>query len=461
MRTPIRHGLIAAAVLSLLALVSCGKDEQEAQKFNRASDENFKRDMSELTSFKLANGVTVYLQEERTDNTVAIEAVYRAGYTRDPKGKVQLAHLTEHMAMHCATGPYKAGESMSLVKDTKGMIAAETVADFIHIDYVVDVKRLDETLAIEASRLKELNCDQAILDAQAKEVVEEVPKSLQSRGGNLSRVSIGALTHIMDFGLTHVPMLSGVSKLSLEDVRQFHDSYYRPDDMILVLIGNFKKPEAEALVRKHFESIPSRPAPPDPPSTLTRSTRATWDIPTPVTFFVAPGPFEDTKEQLILTMFGSFVQQLFSQSPDVYENCRAVYTSNQSYAVGRLPFFIFVQAKDGFNTDIVAPALFTRLDQAIEALEDDSRIELVKTGMTSFVTSSGLQADEPDYPMMHFQVIGQEALNVCLKHMVLDGRTPGEFIAEIAGITPEQFRAVVKKHLDRKRLLTVSIEPRS
>lgn len=461
MRTPIRHGLIAAAALSLLAVVSCGKNEQEAQKFNRASDETFKRDMSDVTSFKLSNGVTVYLQEERTDNSVAIEAVYRAGYTRDPKGKVQIAHLTEHMAMHCATGPYKAGESMNLVKSTKGMIAAEAVADFIHVDYVVDATRLDETLAIEASRLKELNCDQSTLEAQAKEVVAEVPNSLQSKNANLSRVSIGALTHILAHGQTHVPMLSAVGKLTLQDVHQFHDSYYRPDDMALVLIGNFKKAEAEALVRKHFEPIASRPAPPDPTIVAERSIRATWDIPAQVSFFVASGPVTDPKERLILTMFGSFLQQLLSQSPDVYENCRAIYTTNQTYPVGRLPFFIFVQAKEDFNTDIVTPALFTRMDQAIEALDDDSRIEMVKTGTSSFVTSSGLQLDEPDYPMMHFQVIGQEALNVCLKHMVLDGRTPEEFTAEVVSITPDEFRAVVKKHLDRKRMLTVTIEPRN
>jgi hypothetical protein len=97
----------------------------------------------------------------------------------------------------------------------------------------------------------------------------------------------------------------------------------------------------------------------------------------------------------------------------------------------------------------------------VQALDDDRRVELVKTGMISFVTSSGLQADEPDYPMMHFQVIGQEALNVCLKHMVLDGRTPDQFADEIQAITPDEIRAVVKKHLDREKLLTITFDPRS
>jgi predicted Zn-dependent peptidase len=461
MRTPIRTGLVVAAACFLVAAVSCGKNEQEAQKFNRADEENYQRDMSELTSFKLANGISVYLQEERTDNQVAIEAVYRAGYTRDPKGKVGLAHLAEHMAMYCATGPYPSGATMSTVKEHRGMIAAEAVADFIHIDYVVDASRLDETLAIEASRLKELKCDQATLDAQVKDVTDEFDRSLESRGGNLSRVSMGALTHIVYYGERHVPMIAGLKKLTLEDVHRFHDTHYRPDDMVLVLIGNFQKADAEALVRKHFESIPSRPASPDPEITLTRAVRATWDIPTQVTYFVNPGPFKDAKERLILTMFGSYLQTLYTTAPDVYQNCRAVYTSNQTYSVGRLPFFIFVQAREGFGTDIVTPALLTRLDEAIQSLDDDVRVEQVKTGLLSFVVSSGLKADEPDYPMMHYQVIGQEALNVCLKHMVLDGRTPDQLAEEVNAITPDEFRAVVKKYLDRKSLLAVSIEPRS
>jgi predicted Zn-dependent peptidase len=461
MRTPIRAGLVLAAFASLLSALSCGKNEQEAQKFNRASDETFKRDMSDLSSFKLSNGITVYMQEERTDNQVAIEAVYRAGYTRDPKGKVQLAHLTEHAAMYCASGEYKAGELMSKVKEKKGMIAAEAVADFIHVDYVVDASNLEEALAIEASRLKQLSCDQAVIDAQKKDVVAEFDKSLSSPSGTLTRVSLGALTHILYYGERHVPMKAGLDNLTVDDVHKFHDQHYRPDDMALVLIGNFKKPEAEALVRKHFESIPSRPASPEPKLAVSRSTRATWDVPTQVTYFVAPGPYADAKERLILTMFGSYMQQIYSQSADVYENCRTVYVSNPSYPVGRLPFFIFVQAKDGFNTDLATPALFGHIDQAIQSLDDDRRVELIKTNLVSFVTSSGLKPDEPDYPVMHFQVIGQEALNVCLKHMLLDGRTPDQFADEVNAITAEEFRTVVKKRIDRNALLNITIDPRT
>lgn len=248
MRT-LRLAAIAAAAACGFFALSCQKNENYSQHFNKASDEKFHRDMSDLSSFKLANGITVYLQEERTDKQVAIEAVYRAGYTRDPKGKVQLAHLTEHMAMHCASGPYKTGETMSIVQDHKGMISAEALADFIHVDYVVDNDKLDQALAIEASRLHDLTCDKATLDQQAKDVVGEFDKSLKDPKATLTRVSLGALSQIIYYGQTQIPMVAGVSKLTLADVKQFHDEHYRPDDMVLVLIGNFKKAEAEAMVR--------------------------------------------------------------------------------------------------------------------------------------------------------------------------------------------------------------------
>jgi predicted Zn-dependent peptidase len=446
--------MILALATSFLAALSCGKDEEYSQQFNKASDENFKRDMSDLTSFKLSNGGTVYLQEERTDNSVAIEVVYRAGYTRDPKGMVQVSHMTEHMALHC-------GNSMELVKDSGGKIAAEALADFIHVDYIVDAARLDETLAIEASRLKELSCDEATLKAEAKAVANEFPNSLANPRGNLTRISLAALSQIIYYGQTHVPMTAGIAKLKLDDIHRFHQSYYRPDDMVMVLIGNFKKAEAEALVRKHFEAIPSRPAPPEPTIVIKRSVRATWDVATSAVYFVAPGPFPDVKERLILTMFGGYLQGAFANSPDVYGACQATYTSNQTYPVGRLPFFMFIQAKEGSTAEAVVPVLFARVDQAIQSLDDDKMVEMVKTQMLGFVTTSGLQPDEPDYPMMHYQVIGQEALNVCLKHMVLDGRTPEEFADQVNSITPDEFRAVVKKRLDRSALLTISIDPRT
>jgi len=44
--------------------------------------------------------------------------------------------------------------------------------------------------------------------------------------------------------------------------------------------------------------------------------------------------------------------------------------------------------------------------------------------------------------------------------MLLDGRSADEFAAAVQAITPEEFRAIVKKRLDRSKLISVSIDTR-
>ena len=454
----IRAGFILLAAASLTVVASCGKDEQEAQKFDRADVVGFKRDMSDVSSFRLANGITVYMQEERTDQQVAVEVLYRSGYTNDPKGKVQLAHLTEHMAIHCGMGEYAPGESYKSVTTDKGMLNAEAASDFIHIDYIVHNSRLEHALSVEADRLRGINCDDQTLRDQKKNVIDEFDRTLSDPRGVLTRFGLIALCQI-GFGQTHVPISAGVANLTVEDVERFHASYYRPDDMVMILIGNFQKAEAEALVRKHFESIPARPTPSLPPLDLKRSTRATWDINGNGIYYIAPGPFETFREQIVLAMFGAYFAQVLNTAQDVFSVCQTTYCSNQVYRVGRVPFFIFAQPKPGVASTEVTPVIFSHLEQVLGAL-DDRRVESIKTGMVSFVNTSMLKPDVADYPLMHHQVIGQEALNIGIKHILRDGRTVEEFTSEIQSITPDEVRAVLNRHLARSAMIEIDIAPR-
>ncbi|MCI0451988.1 MAG: hypothetical protein L0Z51_06285, partial [Candidatus Latescibacteria bacterium] len=117
----IRAGAIALAAAGLF-ISACQTDQQEAEKFSRADADNFRRDMSAMSSFTLANGVTVYVQEERTDDRVAIEILYPAGFMVEPKGEPQISHLTEHMAIYCAMGDYAPDAALAAIQKDRGML---------------------------------------------------------------------------------------------------------------------------------------------------------------------------------------------------------------------------------------------------------------------------------------------------------------------------------------------------
>jgi predicted Zn-dependent peptidase len=69
--------------------------------------------------------------------------------------------------------------------------------------------------------------------------------------------------------------MSDLSAASLEDVVNFHKTYYAPNNAVLCIVGDFNPDELMVKIRKYFESIPSQPAPApvvvqEPPQTAER-----------------------------------------------------------------------------------------------------------------------------------------------------------------------------------------------
>jgi len=455
--TRVAAAALAAAIIT--AALSCQKDDQEAEKFERADLETFQRDMSELSSFELANGITVYLQEEHTTNQIAIETLYPAGFMDEPKGIPQLSHVTEHLTVYCASGPFGPEEAWDLLRTDRGMANAETLGDFIHFDYVVKTSHFEDVLRVEAARLGGMTCDEAILKREQDKVVSEIDQTLDNPKLPLTKFAMMALNQAMNYGQMRVDIREGAKRVTMAEVERFQRDYFRPDDMVMVIIGDFKKADAEALVRSHLESIPRRPAPPVSVPRLARDLRATWDVSASAIYYVAPGPYDDYRERLVLSLFGSFLNQFMNSSPALYGGKQLVYCTNQVYRVKEMPFFLYAQPTAGRTVAEVGPLLLQHLDGALKLLDEDSRVDGIKAGATSFMTSSMLKPDTPDYPMSHHQVIGQEALNVGIRHRLREGRTTDEFVAEVNAITPEQFRSIVKSRLARAKLFEVTFLP--
>ncbi len=455
-----RAGAVALAAATLF-LSSCQADQQEAEKFNRADAENFRRDMSAMTSFSLSNGVTVYVQEERTDDRMAIEVLYRAGFMVEPKGRPQISHLAEHLAIYCASGDFATDASLAAIQQDHGMLNAEAVADFVHIDYILAGTRLEEVFQIESERLRAIRCDQATLAREAGKVTGEIDNVMNDPKGVLTKFAMMAFNQAYRFGQRHVPIRAQAATYTIDDIHRFHDSHYRPDDMVLVVIGNIKAADVETLARKYFESVPRRPAPEMAKPVLTRSTSATWDIDTEVVYLVAPGPYQSDRDRLILTMFGAFLHQSMNTTQEVYGVCRSLYCSNQVYRVADLPFFVFAEPGDGHTASEVSGILVSHVEHAIAMLDDDALVTSIKSNIVSFVTASMLKPDTPDYPLAHHQVIGQEALNVGMKHLLREGRSAEDFTAQVNAITADEMRATVRKYVARDRLIRITFGPRT
>jgi zinc protease len=208
-----------------------------------------------VESFTLANGLVVALVPDAYANLVSVDVRYRVGAADDPPGKTGLAHIVEHMLFKPRAEP--GGPTLDNLLAIAGLSHnAETSWDATHYHEVALTAKLDDLLAIEATRMGGgcAGLDQTSFDHELAVVTQEIAQ----RGTHplLDAVlgDVFGVTHRYAYGLGGRD-LAGVT---LADVCSFVDAHYGPGQAILVIAGRFDPDATRRMLATRFASIPRR-----------------------------------------------------------------------------------------------------------------------------------------------------------------------------------------------------------
>jgi zinc protease len=207
----------------------------------------------------LANGLQVYTVQDRSTPTVAIQVWYHVGSKDDPPARSGFAHLFEHM-MFKATKNMPSEMLDRLTEDVGGFNNATTFGDVTPYYEVVPSNYLETLLWAEAERMGSLNVEEANFKSE-REVVKE-----EFRSGVLAP-PYGKFWYAIEkssfekhpYNRPGIGSIEDLDAATLEDVRKFHDTFYRPDNAVLIVVGDFDQTQADGWIDKYFSPIP-RPA---------------------------------------------------------------------------------------------------------------------------------------------------------------------------------------------------------
>jgi predicted Zn-dependent peptidase/predicted Ser/Thr protein kinase len=216
-----------------------------------------------LEQFTLPTGLPVVLSPDRASPTFTLAVAYRAGLRRDTPGHTGLARLVVH-AMYQGSPNVAPNEYRDLVSGAGGSTNGGLTPDVAIFWVTLPANQLDLALFLEADRMRGL--------AITPEGVNAARASLlQERAGVMNRGYIASLFRFMPMIFDnpvnqYSPYGSAdeVSRATVEDVRQFYQTYYTPSNATLALMGDFDSGKARERIRNYFESIPTRAAPPSP-----------------------------------------------------------------------------------------------------------------------------------------------------------------------------------------------------
>ena len=204
----------------------------------------------------LANGLQVYESLDRSTPNVTVQVWYGVGSKNDPAGRSGFAHLFEHM-MFKATKDLPAESFDRLTEDVGGLNNASTNDDFTNYYEVVPASQLQRMIWAEAERMGSLVIDEANFKSERDVVKEELrQRVLASPYGRLFALYLPQATYTTH--PYHRPGIGSIEELdaaTIDDVRAFHETYYRPDDAALIVVGNYDEAQLNAWIDKYLAPL--------------------------------------------------------------------------------------------------------------------------------------------------------------------------------------------------------------
>jgi zinc protease len=212
----------------------------------------------------LANGLKVLTSLDRSTSNVTVQVWYGVGSKDDPAGRSGFAHLFEHM-MFKATRDMPAESMDRLTEDVGGMNNASTADDYTNYFEVIPSNDLERLLWAESERMSSLVVDEANFHSEREVVKEELrQRVLAAPYGRFETLAIPQNSFaVHPYKRPGIGNIADLDAATLEDVRAFHATYYRPDDAVLVVVGNFDQSQLDVWVDRYFGPIkpPSAPLP--------------------------------------------------------------------------------------------------------------------------------------------------------------------------------------------------------
>ena len=211
----------------------------------------------------LANGLRVVSVEDHTSPTVSVQVWYMVGGRDDPAGRSGFAHLFEHL-MFKSTKYLKAEQFERLTEDVGGMNNASTREDVTNYFAVVPSNHLERLLWAEAERMQNLDVVDEDFKSERAVVQEEYRQRILASPYGLFYESFNPSSYAAHpYRRGVIGNIEQLDAASLDDVRAFHRAFYRPDNAVLIVTGDFDPKQLDAWVDKYFGPI-ARPSSPIP-----------------------------------------------------------------------------------------------------------------------------------------------------------------------------------------------------
>jgi zinc protease len=274
---------LAALAISGALCVALGSAPLFAQEnAAQGSSEQVRPPKLNFTTHTLPNGLQVILLEDHEVPIINLQVWYHVGGKDEKPGRTGFAHLFEHL-MFKGSAHVPAEEHSRIIEAVGGFDNAETGDDTTNFFETFPSNYLERVLWLEADRMGSLNVSEENFRSEREVVKEERRVRIENQPYGYLQEDLRAAAFTVH-GYHHTPIgsMEDLDKATIQDVRDFFNTFYKPNNATLVIVGDFDSAQALVWSNKYFDGIPAaaKPIPrlnnPEPPQTAERVARKSY-----------------------------------------------------------------------------------------------------------------------------------------------------------------------------------------
>ncbi len=411
------------------------------------------------TEKTLPNGLRVFVVEYDSPGLVAYYSVVRTGSRNEVEpGKSGFAHFFEHM-MFRGTAQFPTEKYNATIKAMGADSNAFTSDDMTVYHILAGATALPTIVTIEADRFQHLQYSEAEFQKEARAVLGEYNKGASDPLQPMVEALYDHAFTSHTYKHTTIGFLRDIEDMPNQFAysRQFFDRYYRPDNVILLVVGDVTADKVLPLIEQHYgawSTGPARPPiPSEPPQTHEQRVTVPWkgaSLPMLLIGFHTPAFSTTNIDSAALEVLAELVfaerSPLFRRLVLEEQKVEHVDGSEERHVDPNL-FTILARVKDGKDLPYVESAIYDEIARvAAQGTDDKTLAEVVSHTRYAFAGSLST-ADR-------VALVGSEFLALTGKLSTID-----DTFALLSRVTVADVKRVAAKYFTPENRTVVVLKP--
>lgn len=399
-----------------------------------------------INQVTLDNGLKIVSIPFDSPGIVAYYTVVRTGSRNEIEpGKSGFAHFFEHM-MFRGTEKYPKTKFNDLLKSIGADNNAYTSDDETVYHTVASSGALETIMDMESDRFMNLKYSEEDFKTESGAILGEYNKSSSNPFQSIEEKVREAAYTQHTYKHTTIGFLKDIQDMpnQYQYSLTFFDRWYRPENCVVVVVGDFKQDNLLKLAKKYYSGWKhgtyTLDIPVEPSQQKENKLNLPWKAKTlPILALAYHAPAFSDKEKDMATI-NLLAQVVFSQTSDLY-NKLVVQDQLVEFVEGQMEenrdpglFYVFTRIKDTADVGKVRQAVLSAIEEVKSKPVSAERLASIKSHM-KYEYAMGLDnADHVANSMAHYIKLTNDPESV------------NKFYALYDAVTPEDIMMVAKKY---------------